>query len=238
MAPVHSDAVEEGYCRLPLPGRRAIVCRMRMVVFLCGLLVFVVALSSSAQALVPPMSEEELEREADLIVEVRVVKVDVAGGSYDDSCYTWQDHIATLAISKVFKGDGQLKEVTVRYGSMVENNADCDGGRTPYSMAPDERYKLHLRQVKGSRYGFINWAGVERRDGRPPPPSAEPPTSAAPSEPKPPTVPSAPASPLPTTAPKTRGACACGLGLPRRGNTVFGVVALALLGLLYRRCRA
>jgi len=145
---------------------------MRVLILLCGFFGFVVALSSAAQALVPPMSEEDLGREADLIVEVRVAKVDAVGKPYDDSCYTWQDHLARLAIAKVLKGDSQLKEVTVRYGSMVKNNADCVGGRTSYTLVPDERYKLYLRQGKDGHYSFINWAGVERRGSGAAAPSA------------------------------------------------------------------
>lgn len=117
--------------------------------------------STSAHALVPPMSPEELREASDIIVSGSVQSVETSGKPYDDKCYTWQDYRAVFAVKKAEKGKPK-RSITLLYSDIVKNEKGCVGGKTPYSMHQGGHYRLYLKRSasEDAAYRFINWAGV------------------------------------------------------------------------------
>jgi len=133
---------------------------MRRILLASVLLVFGVV--SFAQAKIPPLSEQELTTEADLIAEVVVLDQKMSGNQYADHCYSWQDWEARLQVVKVYKGK-PVKEISVHFPSRVADLNDCDGGRTSYNLTDGQTYKLFLSGKDGKApYHFLNWSGVQK----------------------------------------------------------------------------
>ena len=199
-------------------------------------------LGGTAHAALPPMSEEELTKLADLIVDATVRKVEPVGEPREDHCYTWQEHRATLAIDKTKKGDETITSVTVTYGTIVKDEKDCVGGSTSYSLDVGAQYALFLKRREGTDYRFISYSGVNQiaAQGSPAPSAA--PSAAASTMPEPTPaapVPSASLGPdvVPETPPKN-GGCACEVGSTR--STTWPALGLLLVSALCfsRRRRA
>ena len=127
------------------------------------------SVSITSNAKIPPLSTEELQRQADLIIEGTIHTVEKDGKVYHDSCYGWQKYKARVIVKKVFKGGPTPKIIVVSYSTRVINEKHCDGGRDSYSLAEGERYKMHLSRPKRGKYHvFFNWAGLQRLPGRGP----------------------------------------------------------------------
>jgi hypothetical protein len=121
------------------------------------------ALPSVGAALIPPLDEQELTEQADLIVTGKVTAVVEDGAGTSDSCYRWQGYKATLAVEATHKG-AEHKELTVRYATRlgdVDPKRPCDGGRDSYSLQSGGRYKLYL-SARGAVAAPFHRNGVKR----------------------------------------------------------------------------
>lgn len=120
-------------------------------------------LSFSAWALIPPLSENELKQEANLIVEGHVVQIQKFEKPFKDRCYKWQKYVADFEVRKTLKGQSP-KIIKIYYQSFVKDIAypPCVGGETSYYLSTGSSYKLYLADsVHGEgSYHFINWSGV------------------------------------------------------------------------------
>lgn len=116
-----------------------------------------------AWALIPPLSEAELTKEASLIVEGQVIAVEKFEKPFKDRCYKWQKFVADFEISKTLKGKSP-KVIKIYYQNMVKDiaNPPCVGGETSYWLSTGATYKLYLADsIHGEgAYHFINWSGV------------------------------------------------------------------------------
>lgn len=200
------------------------------------LLTLFLAVPLEAGAAIPPMSKEELEQNADLIVEATVREIEKVGAERDDHCYTWQDYRAKLTVEKVRKG-AEVDTIHVRYKRIVKDEKDCVGGATSYALTQGAQYELYLHAWKDGDYGFLNWAGVniiaEQGPPLPAPPAPEP-------EPEPTPSPSssAPAVAVVPKAPAKNGGCACdvdGAATTDHGRSLFACILLLGLALARRQ---
>ena len=101
----------------------------------------------AALAATPPMSDEQLEARADLIITGKVYVVEKDGEVIMDHCYMWQSWSAIFAVDDTIKGKVR-KTVTIRYNERI-GDADpshrCVGGDDSFSLQAGKRYKLYLR---------------------------------------------------------------------------------------------
>lgn len=128
------------------------------VIFLSLTLLFI---SIYAFAMVPPMTDEEMAKEASLIVEATVLSNDPDGATFQDACYVWQRYLARLKVNTVLQGEA-VKEIAVSYRHRVKDLpgiTPCVGGETSYWLMVGTTYKLFLSGQ--DPYHFINWAGVQ-----------------------------------------------------------------------------
>lgn len=146
-----------------------------------------VGAAAPAWALIPPMAQEDLVRQASSIIDGRVIKVEKVGQVTHDHCYGWQQMRALVAVEKSYKG-GAEKAVWISYPTRVEDRSRCVGGQTSYSLRPRDRYRLYLscaapaprgKRSRPRRCHFISWSGVTylppgKQD--PPPPKVLQPT--------------------------------------------------------------
>ena len=88
-------------------------------------------LSPQSEALIPPLSPAELDKQADLVVVGRVEKVEPAGKPYKDHCYTWRDYRATFSVDKYVKGNSKTK-IQIHFFTRIKSDGKCVGGRTFY----------------------------------------------------------------------------------------------------------
>lgn len=115
------------------------------------------------------MAEKDLEASADLIAQVKVLRVAAYGKPYADHCYKWQRVKATLRVLQRSKGTSpRIIHVIYAYRrGYVDPKHKCVGGRTSYYLQKGKKYELYLRRSgnkkgKPAQYGFINWAGVRQ----------------------------------------------------------------------------
>ena len=194
--------------------------------------------SMTTVAALPPMPKEELEANADLIVNATVRKIDKNGEVRKDDCYHWQDYRAELTVEKVNKGDDKLTTIHVRYANHVKDVGDCVGGSTPYSMDLGAQYELYLRRADDGDYTFISYSGVNKIADKgpvaPDVPTAEDPDPEPPVEPAPP-EPGVVVDPVPPPAAKG-GGCGCTIEPASSSLSRFSL-ALLFLGLFVTRRR-
>jgi hypothetical protein len=141
-------------------------------------LVALALVATHAEAKIPPMSDDLLEDNANLIVRAEIASVAKDGPIERDHCYGWQPMKATLKVLETKKGDSS-GTLVVSYRTRVENTKRCVGGRDSYAFAPGERYTMYLRgglsaSKDGERtFSPINWAGIRREASAPPSPAPE-----------------------------------------------------------------
>ncbi len=127
------------------------------------LLLWGLSSSVTTWALIPPLSEDELTKEASLIVEGRVIANEKFEKPFKDRCYQWQKFVADFEVSKTLKGKS-AKIIKIYYQSYVKDitNPPCVGGDTSYWLSTGAPYKLYLADsIHGEgAYHFINWSGV------------------------------------------------------------------------------
>lgn len=141
-----------------------------------------------ARALIPPMSQDDLERNASLILDGRVIKVEKVGQVTHDHCYGWQAMRALVAVEKSYKG-APGKTVWINYSTRVEDRSRCVGGKTSYSLRLRDRYRVYLscaelaigtQRPRQRTCHFISWSGVRHLppgQQDPPPPKILQPTA-------------------------------------------------------------
>ena len=120
--------------------------------------------AADSPAKIPPLSKQELERRADLIIEGLVVATKKEGKVARDSCFGWQAFVAVVIVEKALKGRAAGK-IHVRYRTRVEDKKQCDGGATSYSLVVKQRYRLYLARARDRRrvhYRLISSSGVRR----------------------------------------------------------------------------
>lgn len=122
---------------------------------------------NTASALVPPLSEEELQEQADLIVEGKVLSTEKVGDRNSDHCYIWQNYKSEFEIQNTSKGKAETKTITISYAHQegdVNKDMPCVGGETSYWLSPNSSYKLYLKSYtvdEKTHYRFLNWSGVK-----------------------------------------------------------------------------
>jgi hypothetical protein len=125
--------------------------------------------SITADAKIPPLSPEQLERGADLIIEGTVHAVEADGEVTHDHCYGWQKYKARVIVKKILKGGPTPKIVVVAYSTRVIDENKCVGGRDSYLLVEGERYRMYLSKPKGGKYYyFFNWTCLQSLPGRGP----------------------------------------------------------------------
>jgi len=127
--------------------------------------VVILLLPFGAVALIPPLSNKELLRQSDIIVEGVVSRIDKVGTVFHDHCYGWQKHLAVILVERVVKGAQNLTSIGVEYDTRVINDKGCVGGRDSYTLMKGHRYLMYLKKIPGrsNRYHFFNWAGLKRK---------------------------------------------------------------------------
>jgi len=122
--------------------------RLYSIVFACAAAASVCLISIPAAGLIPPISEEELEKGADVIIEGRVAFLGKEGKVRFDDCYGWQAYQADISVESVHKGDvNPGKLVVVRYSKLIVDKGVCDGGGHSYSLEKAGRYRLYLHKA-------------------------------------------------------------------------------------------
>lgn len=117
-----------------------------------------------ATAKIPPLSQDELVSQADLVIEGRILSIQKKGAVTHDQCYGWQNYYAQVSLEKLIKGKPDTMEITLTYKTRVQDIKDCVGGDDSYSFTPGTRHKMHLQAtIDGGKtvYHFFNWAGLQ-----------------------------------------------------------------------------
>lgn len=116
-------------------------------------------------ALIPPLSEPELVKQSDIIVDGVVSAVEKVDKIYYDNCYGWQKHRALVLLEKVVKGKLLPTAIRVEYDTRVVNDKRCVGGRDSYTLAKGKRYRMHLKALKDrpNHYTFFHWMCLKER---------------------------------------------------------------------------
>ena len=136
------------------------ICRAHLPALLALLLVPVAVV-----ALIPPLSEQELNKQSDVIIDGVVSAVEKVDKVFYDNCYGWQKHRAFVLVEKTVKGTGLPTAIRVEYDTRVINDKNCVGGRDSYTLAKGKRYRMHLKAVKDrpNHYSFFHWMCLKER---------------------------------------------------------------------------
>lgn len=78
----------------------------KTLIILLGL----VMLSHTVAALMPPMEDNELEKDSNTIVKGEIIQVESLGKKESNQCATHQNKLATLKISEVIKSSIEVKK--------------------------------------------------------------------------------------------------------------------------------
>lgn len=103
--------------------------------------------SARALALIPPLSEGELEDRASLVVVGTVLEVKKVGAPESTGCYYWQAWEGRVRVESVEKGVSE-PVITVHWrsrGEDVNPEMPCVGGPDSYALSVGERLHLHLQ---------------------------------------------------------------------------------------------
>ena len=152
---------------------------MRQVAGAVAVVLCAVLLGAPAHALIPPLTEQELEEQAHLIVEGRVAFIAKDGKVRFDDCYGRQHYRAEVAVDKVLKGKWTPGNIVVlRYSTIIVDKGMCDGGEASYVMAEAKRYKLYLQPInpksEKAEFEFFHYQCLEKLPSSLPKPKPKP----------------------------------------------------------------
>lgn len=131
----------------------------KIVNMVFGMFVLVV-FSGLAQALMPPMSPEDLVQESNLIVDGEILKVYSAGPKEENKCSINVPHKAMLQVLKTVKGT-EFKAVVVKF-TKTHYKDGCVGSPDHVHFV-GEKGRFHLScQLDECR--LTHWNGVKNED--------------------------------------------------------------------------
>ena len=139
----------------------------KFILFLVFLITLqIVLLVTGGHALIPPLSEKELE-ESDIIIEGYVLGVLKTGVTGTDK---WDKHHynAFVRIDKIYKGDLPVNTgIVVRWTGFVYTGKEKDhvGGPSGITLYPGERAKLFLKYSSQGYYYAERWNSAETISG-------------------------------------------------------------------------
>jgi hypothetical protein len=115
-----------------------------------------------SHALTPPLSEEELQRDADLIVVGEVSQaVECLGILEETECFKQWQYFASLKVQGLVKGrveEGQ--KIKIIFYQNDYSKSDCVGDQGAVLQSGD-RGTYYLKQEKNGSYSPLHWNAVK-----------------------------------------------------------------------------
>ena len=134
-----------------------------------ALVIGFVSFASMAQASTPPLSEEELMAESDLVLHARVVTAECAGPAQVGDLETVSTYLSALEPIEVLKGEAPEEMAVLGYRSDGPE-AGCD--ERPQPLGAGFEGKLYLVEVNPGLYEPAHWSGVVEAETSAPEPLA------------------------------------------------------------------
>lgn len=126
------------------------------------LLFLILLISEIAYALTPPLNEQELQQEADLIVVGEVSQsVECLRLLEENECFEKWQYFSNLKVQKVLKGkmrDGQ--EIKIVFYQNDYSKSDCVGDQGA-ALHSGDRGTYYLKQGEDDTYSPIHWSAVK-----------------------------------------------------------------------------
>lgn len=123
-------------------------------------LTMLIAMSISAWAMTPPIPQNELKREADLIVKGTIVDIQCAPQGYEQTNRaTWTWYIATLEVNTLKKGRWPGKRIPILFKDTHYVHGAT--GDADHIHQVGERGFYYLVSRGDGNWAPVNWSAVE-----------------------------------------------------------------------------